>query len=600
MIKRLIRIAVAAALLATSFAMAQALPAVPGERAWAPKAAAPAPRLHISEQATPQKRALRMQTELSPIADSEIEAVRRANRRARAANANVNAKRFVIGVSRSTGDATLAKAADLAWIDVDGGRAAQAAVTSPAAAALRLAIDLAGVPADVEMVFFGSAAATRLVGPIRVGDIADRTSSWWSPLTEGDTQTVEFFVPGDRDAQRLPIRVVNVSHLFASPADGFRKRVQEIGASSPCNIDVACTSLNYNPSFLHIRESVAQMVSIDGSFAVLCTGTLLNDTDGATQVPWFYSANHCFDNESLPYKTPAQMQTVANTLTTLWDFEADQCQSTTVSPRYQQVAGGSQLVYNNPQADVLFLRLNSAPPANAFFGGWDPNPISPGASVIVVHHPQGDLKKISQGSVTRLWTPGIAGGSNQFIEARWSSGLTEPGSSGAGLWSYNGSEYLFRGGEWGGSDQDCANLRGTDQFSRFDQIYPTLAPYLNPGAAPSADYTDLWWNPAESGWGLNLIQHPSRKIFGVWYTYREDGKRIWYVMSDGAWTSTNVYTGPLYVTSGSPFNEAFDPNRLAVDPVGTGTLTFSDANHGTWSFSVNGITGTKAIERQPF
>ena len=33
---------------------------------------------------------------------------------------------------------------------------------------------------------------------------------------------------------------------------------------------------------------------------------------------------------------------------------------------------------------------------------------------------------------------------------------------------------------------------------------------------------------------------------------------------------------------------------------GTGTLTFSDANHGTWSYSIDGFSGVKSITRQPF
>jgi len=26
-------------------------------------------------------------------------------------------------------------------------------------------------------------------------------------------------------------------------------------------------------------------------------------------------------------------------------------------------------------------------------------------------------------------------------------------------------------------------------------------------AVPATDYTDMWWNPAESGWGLSFVQH---------------------------------------------------------------------------------------------
>jgi len=40
---------------------------------------------------------------------------------------------------------------------------------------------------------------------------------------------------------------------------------------------------------------------------------------------------------------------------------------------------------------------------------------------------------------------------------------------------------------------------------------------------PAFDYTDLWWNAGESGWGLNLMQHASNVIFGVMYTYDTNG-----------------------------------------------------------------------------
>jgi hypothetical protein len=190
------------------------------------------------------------------------------------------------------------------------------------------------------------------------------------------------------------------------------------------------------------------------------------------------------------------------------------------------------------------------------------------------------------------------GPTTTFIETRWSSGTTEGGSSGAGLFTPNGDQYLLRGGLWGGTAL-CSNLQGTDNFSRFDLIYPALAKYLS-ATAGTTDYTDLWWNPDESGWGLNLIQHASRNIFGVWYTYGLDGKRIWYVMPGGTWLSGNVFRGDIYVTSGPPQTGPFDPNRVTRTVVGSGTLTFSDASNGTFAYSINGIHGAKFISRQPF
>jgi hypothetical protein len=563
---------------------------VPGERALAPKSA-PQPRLRLGADGATS-------ATLPPVSEGEVEAVRARNRGGSKANPlEAEQRRFTIGLARAIPSAPIT-ASTMSWASVPGGHAARAAITSPGAGSLRLAIELAGVPGDVEMVFFGSGGA-RLEGPVRVGDIADRTGTWWSPLTEGETQTVEFFVPGAHEPGALSLAVTAASHVFSAPSTGLAKRLQDIGTAGSCNVDLPCSSLASAAAFRDTADSVAQMVFHDAGFTILCTGTLLADSDTSTQTPWFYSANHCFENDDPPYKTAAQMQAVANTLTTLWRFEASACNSTAVRSDWTQLGGGATYIYSNPQSDALFLRLASAPPAGAFYAGWDASPVSSGTAITSIHHPEGDLKKVSQGSVVRFSTPGVGNGAASFIEALWSSGTTEAGSSGGGLWTSSGGRYYFRGGLWGGSAA-CSNRTGTDHFSRFDQVYPQLAAYLGTAAAPAIDYTDLWWNPNESGWGLNLIQHPSRVIFGVWYTYEQDGTRTWYVMPSGAWTSATSYTGPLYATAGPPFTAPFNPDQVESRQVGTATLTFSDANNGTFTYSVDGISGTKSITRQPF
>jgi hypothetical protein len=290
------------------------------------------------------------------------------------------------------------------------------------------------------------------------------------------------------------------------------------------------------------------------------------------------------------------MQTVASTLNTLWFFEAATCGARSV-PNFTQLTTGAQFIFNNAGADSLLVKLNSAAPPGAFFSGWDPNGVPVNSPVVAITHPQGDLKKVSQGTVTAFGTPPVVGGASApFSQVLYSSGSTEAGSSGGGLLTYDGTQYVLRGALWGGS-ASCGNAAGIDYYSRFDATYAQLAAYLAPAPTSSTDYTDLWWNPAESGWGLNLVQHPSRSIFAVWYTYGADGKRTWYHMPGGSWISANTYTGTIYATSAAPANGAFDPAAVVRTPVGAGTLTFSDASNGTWSFSINGSSGTKAITR---
>lgn len=121
-------------------------------------------------------------------------------------------------------------------------------------------------------------------------------------------------------------------------------------------------------------------------------------------------------------------------------------------------------------------------------------------------------------------------------------------------------------------------------------------------AAGPANYEGLWWNsPAgsESGWGINFA-HQANTIFATWFTYDQTGKGWWLTMT-AAQTLTNVYTGTLFQVTGPPFNSVpFNPAQVFPTAVGTGTITFTDLNTGTFAYTVNGITQSKAITREVF
>lgn len=115
---------------------------------------------------------------------------------------------------------------------------------------------------------------------------------------------------------------------------------------------------------------------------------------------------------------------------------------------------------------------------------------------------------------------------------------------------------------------------------------------------PAVNYTDLWWNASESGWGLAIAQQFSN-MFLAWYVYDGSGKPTWYVASNCAVAGAGC-TGPVYRTTGPAFGPSFDGSKVQVFTAGTVTLTFTDPNNGTLSYAVNGVTGTKAITRQLF
>ena len=158
--------------------------------------------------------------------------------------------------------------------------------------------------------------------------------------------------------------------------------------------------------------------------------------------------------------------------------------------------------------------------------------------------------------------------------------------------------------------KNAINTVGAMQFMRgmySDSQLADIAAYIGslqgvppppPSTTPLFDYTDLWWNPNESGWGFNIIQHPSNVIFGVIYTYAAPNRPMWYVLPGGVWTSSTTFTGKLYRVTGSPGNIAFKGGD--VTEVGNATLLFGSANNASLTYSVDGVQVFKLIERQPF
>jgi lysyl endopeptidase len=99
---------------------------------------------------------------------------------------------------------------------------------------------------------------------------------------------------------------------------------------------------------------------------------------------------------------------------------------------------------------------------------------------------------------------------------------------------------------------------------------------------------------------VNLAQQGSA-LFATWFTYDTQGQGQWLVMSDVTMTGMNTYGGAIYRTSGPAFDAGvFDPAHVIRTPVGSATFTFGDANHGTFTATVDGITVAKAITRLVF
>ena len=121
------------------------------------------------------------------------------------------------------------------------------------------------------------------------------------------------------------------------------------------------------------------------------------------------------------------------------------------------------------------------------------------------------------------------------------------------------------------------------------------------GGAANLIFQGLWYRgEVESGWGVN-IAHQGNILFATWFTYDTDGSQMWLVGPDVRKGTGNTFTGALYRTTGPAFNSVpFNPSGVSVTQVGTITFDFSDANNGTMSYTVNGLTQSKPLVRQVF
>lgn len=94
-----------------------------------------------------------------------------------------------------------------------------------------------------------------------------------------------------------------------------------------------------------------------------------------------------------------------------------------------------------------------------------------------------------------------------------------------------------------------------------------------------ANLSGNWFAPEEAGWGLNVIQGDSGKLFAVWLGYQPDSgsqsqASTWLVMSDGSWLAPEHFRGILYETRGTSMARPFDRSQLVVTPAGYASLQF--------------------------
>jgi hypothetical protein len=142
------------------------------------------------------------------------------------------------------------------------------------------------------------------------------------------------------------------------------------------------------------------------------------------------------------------------------------------------------------------------------------------------------------------------------------------------------------------------NVTVTKQIERQVFSSPPLCRLSAASRQGTTNFTDLWWNPAESGWGINLT-HQADTIFATLFTYDDDRRPMWLVASNVQRQSDGSFRGDLFRLRGPAF-DAQPWSAPTLSTVGSLALIFTDGEHGVLTYNVGTATVVRQITRQLF
>jgi len=265
-----------------------------------------------------------------------------------------------------------------------------------------------------------------------------------SPLN-GDIVTIELFEPYNTKGTST-LEIAYVIHAYRD-IFGMAK---DFGQSGSCNINVNCPQ---GSAWQNQKRSVAMILTANNTR--ICTGALVNNVrqDGT---PYFLTANHCLSGST------------SNTWIFMFNYESPAC--TNVNGPTNQTVQGSVIRAKDAPSDFALLELTTPPPPsyNVYFSGWSAQDIA-ADSCVGIHHPNGDIKKITFDYDTVVSSGYSGAGNDHWRILSWNAGTTEGGSSGSPL--YDKSKRII--GQLHGGSASCNNPTGYDVYGKFSYSWNT-------------------------------------------------------------------------------------------------------------------------------
>jgi len=356
---------------------------------------------------------------------------------------------------------------DGTWEQLPEGRLWRLRITAAGATDLNFGFSQFWLPEGATL-HISSESEAYFQGPYTAGDNKPH-GQLWTPVVPGGSGCLELFVPTQTaEEPRLVLSQIGLGYrdLFHPQKELFQP------TAGACEIDVACPQAT---GWSNEIRSVARY-SVSGNS--LCTGTLIADAESDLR-NYFLTANHC-----------GLSAANAASVVVYWNYQ---------SPTCGQLGGGSLAenqsgaIFRAAKADVDFalLELEDVPDSSfrVFYSGWDRSGTPPGGAV-GIHHPNGEEKAISF-STTPLTTVSScigSGGSATHWRVLWSAGVTEPGSSGSGIWDPSMHQLV---GTLSGGTSDCTKPTSPDCYGKLSVAWAS-------GSSAATRLRD-WLDPQNTG-----------------------------------------------------------------------------------------------------
>jgi len=286
-------------------------------------------------------------------------------------------------------------------------------------------------------------------------------------LVPGEEIIVEYYVPANH--QKGNIQINNVTHGYRTARE-FQEKA--FGSSGNCNLNVNCPQ---GGPWQQERNGVVMLVSGNSGF---CSGSLINNTLNNGK-PYVLTANHCFSN-------PA-------TWVFRFNWQSAGCNNPGAEPTFQYL-NGAVLRSRASASDFCLVEITgglqggTVPAAfTPYFSGWDNSGNTP-TSAVGIHHPAGDIKKISFENDPLISTNfGGSPANSHWGVTSWDEGVTEGGSSGSPLFDQN---HRIIGQLHGGASA-CGAPVLSDEYGKISYSW-------TPANSDSTNQLKYWLDPTQS------------------------------------------------------------------------------------------------------